>query len=136
MGLLDDLVGSLGNGNASGNGQGNQLQQLMAIWNWVQEQGGVEVLLQKFQQGGLGQILNTWIGSGENQSIAGGDIQNALGQDQLQSLANKLGTDVNGASGTLAALLPQVIDKLSPQGHVDTSNTQDLGAMVDGLFKR
>lgn len=135
MGLLDDLVGSLGN-NSNGSGQGNQIQQLMAIWNWVQEQGGVQVLLEKFQQGGLGQVLNSWLGSGNNQSIDGGEIQNALGQDQLQSLADKLGTDVNGASGTLAALLPQVIDKLSPQGHIDTSNTQDLGAMVDGLFKR
>lgn len=134
MGLLDDLVGSLGNSN--GSGQGNQMQQLMAIWNWVQEQGGVEVLLQKFQQGGLGQVLNSWLGSGSNISIDGGEIQNALGNDQLQSLADKLGTDVQGASGTLAALLPQVIDKLSPQGHIKTSNTQDLGAMVDGLFKR
>ncbi|MBD9661050.1 MULTISPECIES: YidB family protein [unclassified Pantoea] len=134
MGLLDDLVGSLGNSN--GSGQGNQMQQLMAIWNWVQEQGGAEVLLQKFQQGGLGQVLNSWLGSGSNMSIDGGEIQNALGNDQLQSLADKLGTDVQGASGTLAALLPQVIDKLSPQGHIKTSNTQDLGAMVDGLFKR
>ena len=134
MGLLDDLVGSLGNSN--GSGQGNQLQQLMAIWNWVQEQGGAEVLLQKFQQGGLGQVLNSWLGSGSNMSIDGGEIQNALGNDQLQSLADKLGTDVQGASGMLAALLPQVIDKLSPQGHIKTSNTQDLGAMVDGLFKR
>ncbi|WFL66803.1 YidB family protein [Pantoea sp. X85] len=134
MGLLDDLAGSLGNSN--GSGQGNQMQQLMAIWNWVQEQGGVEVLLQKFQQGGLGQVLNNWLGSGSNMSIDGGEIQNALGNDQLQSLADKLGTDVQGASGTLAALLPQVIDKLSPQGHIKTSNTQDLGAMVDGLFKR
>ncbi|MFC7779407.1 YidB family protein [Pantoea sp. GCM10028869] len=134
MGLLDDLVGSLGNSN--GSGQGNQMQQLMAIWNWVQEQGGVEVLLQKFQQGGLGQVLNSWLGSGSNMSIDGGEVQNALGNDQLQSLADKLGTDVQGASGTLAALLPQVIDKLSPQGHIKTSNTQDLGAMVDGLFKR
>lgn len=134
MGLLDDLVGSLGKGN--GSGQGNQIQQLMAIWNWVQEQGGVEVLLQKFQQGGLGEVLGSWIGTGSNQSIGGGEIQNALGQDQLQSLADRLGTDVNGASGTLAALLPQVIDKLSPQGKIDSTNTQDLGAMVDGLFKR
>ncbi|WP_336768862.1 YidB family protein [Pantoea endophytica] len=134
MGLLDDLVGSLGNSN--GSGQGNQMQQLMAIWNWVQEQGGVEVLLQKFQQGGLGQVLNSWLGSGSNMSIDGGEIQNALGNDQLQSLADKLDTDVHGASGTLAALLPQVIDKLSPQGHIKTSNTQDLGSMVDGLFKR
>ncbi|ALV91153.1 MULTISPECIES: YidB family protein [Pantoea] len=138
MGFLDELVGSLGNSN--GNGQGNQLGQLAAIWTWVQEQGGVEVLLQKFQQGGLGEVLSSWIGTGGNQPIGGGEIQNAFGQNELQSLADKLGTDVNGASGTLAALLPQLIDKMSPQGQLDeqsVNNSQmDLGSMVDGLFKR
>ncbi len=138
MGFLDELVGSLGNSN--GNGQGNQLGQLEAIWTWVQEQGGVEVLLQKFQQGGLGEVLSSWIGTGGNQPVGGGEIQNAFGQNELQSLADKLGTDVNGASGTLAALLPQLIDKMSPQGRLDeqsVNNSQmDLGSMVDGLFKR
>ncbi|WP_058969137.1 YidB family protein [Type-D symbiont of Plautia stali] len=138
MGFLDELVGSLGNSN--GNGQGNQLGQLAAIWTWVQEQGGVEVLLQKFQQGGLGEVLSSWIGTGGNQPVGGGEIQNTFGQNELQSLADKLGTDVNGASGTLAALLPQLIDKMSPQGQLDeqsVNNSQmDLGSMVDGLFKR
>lgn len=136
MGFLDELVGSLGNGN----GQGNQLGHLQAIWNWVQEQGGIEVLLHKFQQGGLGDVLSSWIGTGGNQPVGGNEIQSAFGQDELQSLADKLGTDVHSASGTLAALLPQLIDKMSPQGQLDEqslhNNQLDLGSMVDNLFKR
>lgn len=136
MSFLDELVGSLGNGQ----GQGNKLGQLQAIWNWVQEQGGIEVLLHKFQQGGLGEVLGSWIGTGNNQPVGGNDIQSAFGQGELQSLADKLGTDVQGASGTLAVLLPQLIDKMSPQGQMDEQTLHDkqldLGTMVDQLFKR
>jgi len=136
MSFLDELVGSLGNGQ----GQGNKLGQLQAIWNWVQEQGGIEVLLHKFQQGDLGEVLGSWIGTGNNQPVGGNDIQSAFGQGELQSLADKLGTDVQGASGTLAALLPQLIDKMSPQGQMDEQTLHDkqldLGTMVDQLFKR
>ncbi|MEZ3500629.1 YidB family protein [Pantoea sp. KPR_PJ] len=135
MGLLDQLVGALGNGNGR-----NTLGELEAVWNWVQEQGGVEVLLNKFQQGGLGEILASWIGNGSNQSVSGGEIKSAFGEEALQSLAQKLGTDINGASGTLADLLPHLIDRLSPQGEVDAQAVQnkpfDLGSMVDQLFKR
>jgi len=135
MGLLDQLVGALGNGNGR-----NTLGELEAVWNWVQEQGGVEVLLHKFQQGGLGEILASWLGNGNNQSVSGGEIKSAFGEEALQSLAQKLGTDVNGASGTLAEMLPHLIDRLSPQGEVDPQAVQnkqfDLGSMVDQLFKR
>ncbi len=136
MGFLDELVGSLGNGQE----QGNQPGQLQAIWHWVQEQGGIEVLLHKFQQGGLGEVLGSWIGTGNNQPVGSNEIQSAFGQGELQSLADKLGTDVNGASGTLAALLPLLIDKMSPHGQMDEkslhANQLDLGSMVDQLFKK
>ncbi|MBE5253581.1 YidB family protein [Mixta mediterraneensis] len=138
MGFLDELVGSLGHGQEQG--QGNQPGQLLAIWHWVQEQGGIEVLLHKFQQGGLGEVLGSWIGTGNNQPVAGSDIQSAFGEGELQSLADKLGTDVQSASGILAALLPQLIDKMSPQGQMDEQSLHDkqmdLGSMVDKLFKQ
>lgn len=134
MGLLDELVGSLSGG------QGNNLGQLHAIWNWVQEQGGIEVLLQKFQQGGLSGALGSWIGTGANQTVSGGEIQSAFNQGELRSLADKLGTDEQSASGTLASLLPELIDRMSPQGQLDEqalhNNQLDLGNMVDRLFKR
>lgn len=135
MGLLDELVGALGNGNGR-----NRLGELEAVWHWVQEQGGIAVLLQKFQQGGLGEILSSWIGTGGNQPVSGGELKSAFGEASLQSLAQKLGTDVNGASGTLAELLPHLIDRMSPQGQLDEHSLHDkqldLGSMVDRLFKR
>lgn len=135
MGLLDQLAGALGSGNGR-----NTLGELEAVWNWVQEQGGIEALLHKFQQGGLGEILASWIGNGGNQSVSGGELKSAFGEEALQSLAQKLGTDINGASGTLAELLPQLIDRLSPQGEIDRQAVQnkqlDLGALVGQLFKR
>ncbi|MGK3141768.1 YidB family protein [Pantoea sp. C2G6] len=134
MGFLDELVGSLQGS------EGHPPGQLQAVWHWVQEQGGIEVLLQKFQQGGLGELFASWIGTGHNQPIAHDEIQSAFGQAELQSLADKLGTDVHGAAGTLATILPQLIDKLSPQGQMDEAslheNKLDLGSMVDQIFKR
>lgn len=136
MGFLDELAGAL-DGNQS---EGHPPGQLQAVWHWVQEQGGIEVLLQKFQQGGMGEVFGSWIGTGDNHPVGHSEIQSAFGQDELQSLADKLGTDVKGASGTLAALLPQLIDKMSPQGHMDEQalhdNKLDLGSMVDQIFKR
>lgn len=85
-------------------------------------------------------MFGSWIGTGDNHPVGHSEIQSAFGQDELQSLADKLGTDVKGASGTLAALLPQLIDKMSPQGHMDEQalhdNKLDLGSMVDKIFKR
>ena len=136
MGLLDSIVGSL----TGGEGQQNSLSQLQAVWSWVQEQGGVEVLIQKFQQGGLGEILSSWLSNGSNQSVSHSDIQSAFSPQDLQSLADKLGTDVQGASGTLSEVLPQLVDKISPQGEVHpeaSGNAQnDLGSLVDSIFKR
>lgn len=136
MGFLDELAGAL-QGNQS---EGHLPGQLQAVWYWVQEQGGIEVLLQKFQQGGLGEVFGSWIGTGSNQPVAHNDIHSAFGQADLQSLADKLGTDMQGAAGTLAVILPQLIDKMSPQGRMDDAslheNKLDLGSMVDQIFKR
>lgn len=134
MGLLDDVLGSLTGG------QQNKLGQLQAVWNWVQEQGGVEVLIQKFQQGGLGEIISSWLSNGSNQSVSSEDIKSSLPTQDLESLAGKLGTDVSGASGVLAQLLPELMDKISPQGEVHPeasgSNSQlDLGSLVNSIFK-
>ena len=81
MGFLDELAGAL-DGNQS---EGHPPGQLQAVWHWVQEQGGIEVLLQKFQQGGLGEVFGSWIGTGDNHPVGHSEIQSAFGQDELQS---------------------------------------------------
>lgn len=139
MGLLDGLLKSAlggGGGNAAGGLNSGQFQ---AIWEWIQEQGGIEVLFNKFQQGGLGAILNSWIGNGQNAAIGSGEIQSAFGGGEIQSLADKLGTDRQGATDLLSQFLPNFVDGISPGGEVKPevkSGSADLGNFVNDIFKR
>ena len=51
-----------------------------AILSWVEEQGGIQVLLEKLQSGGLGAILSTWLSNQQsNQSVSGEQVESALG---------------------------------------------------------
>jgi uncharacterized protein YidB (DUF937 family) len=113
MGLLDMVGGLLGQG---GQTQGNN-PLMGAVMGLIQNHpGGLQGLLGQFQEKGLGDQVASWIGTGENQPIAGNQIQAALGSDQLQQLAGQLGVSHDEAASGLAGLLPQVVDKLSPEG--------------------
>lgn len=83
---------------------------------WVEDQGGINSLLDKFRQNGLSDKVSSWIGSGENSPVSADTIQQVLSSEALQSLASRLGVDVSKASGLLAEYLPKVVDLLSPKG--------------------
>lgn len=117
MGLLDAVGGLLGQGGQGQEGlaQGNPL--MGAVMGLIQNHpGGIQGLLGQLQEKGLGEQVASWIGTGENQPISAEHIQEALGSDQLQQLAGQLGLSHGEAASGLASMLPQVVDKLSPQG--------------------
>lgn len=127
MGLFDEVVGSFLNGDAG---------KYQAILNWVNEQGGIQALLQKLQNGGLGDILSTWISSQQgNQPVSGDQLESALGTPAVSDLGQKLGIDTGSASNMLAEYLPKVIDALSPQGEVDSQAHNDLLSAGMDLLK-
>lgn len=111
MGLLDSVLGSLGGGSGS-----NPL--LDSVMQIVNDNGGIGGLAEKFQQGGLGELAKSWISTGENLPVSAEQLQSVLGSDQLSALAGKLGMDADQLSGQLTEYLPQVIDKLTPNGEV------------------
>ncbi|MDR0806437.1 MAG: YidB family protein [Enterobacteriaceae bacterium] len=113
MGLLDQLGGLLGGGNSASNGS----VDYTAILQWVEQQGGISGLLDKLRQGGLTEEIKSWISTGANASISAQQIQNALNSDALQQLAAKLGINIQEASGIIAQYLPELVNKLSPQGN-------------------
>ena len=82
--------------------------------------GGLGDLLRQFQQNGQGDAANSWVGRGENKPIAPGDLANALGADQINSLASHSGLSRDELLGGLSQYLPQVIDHLTPDGRVPT----------------
>ncbi|KQW72037.1 hypothetical protein ASE17_03980 [Phenylobacterium sp. Root77] len=122
MGLLDSILGGAGDGEGSPIGA---ITDLLGA-----QQGGLGGLLGAFEQGGLGEIAKSWISTGGNLPISAEQIQSVLSSGMLADFAAKLGVDPQVAAGTLAQVLPQVIDHLTPDGQVPTGG---LGGALGGL---
>jgi uncharacterized protein YidB (DUF937 family) len=84
--------------------------------------GGLGDLLKQLQQGGHTDTANSWVGKGENKTIAPGDLANALGSDQINSLASQSGMAPDDLLAGLSKYLPQVIDHLTPDGRLPTED--------------
>jgi uncharacterized protein YidB (DUF937 family) len=131
--VLDQLGGAVGSVLGQGKGAGVSavlLQQLIAM---LSKPGALSDLTSKFQSAGLGNILQSWISTGQNLPISGDQIRQVLGAGTVADLAKKAGIGESDTTGALASLLPQVIDKLSPGGKVPAAN--DLGAALASLGK-
>lgn len=115
MGLLDSVVGALAGGQQGG--ENPLLNIVMQLINNPQT-GGLGGLLQSFQQGGLGEVVNSWVSTGQNLPISAEQLQSVLGGAQLQNIAAQLSISPEQASGSLADLLPQVVDQLTPNGQL------------------
>ncbi|KVN33998.1 hypothetical protein WJ63_03890 [Burkholderia pyrrocinia] len=137
MGLLD-IVGGLIGGQAGGNSQSALLSAALEFIN--NQPGGLNGLIEKFKAGGAGDIIGSWVGTGENQPISPDTLQNVLGSDAIGALASKVGIDPGQASGILAQVLPHVVNGATPNGEVpaggqlDTSNVLGTLTQLAGLF--
>jgi uncharacterized protein YidB (DUF937 family) len=80
--------------------------------------GGLSGMLQSFRDKGLGGLMSSWIGTGQNLPISADQIQHVLGSDQVKELAAKAGISPEMASHALSQLLPLLVDKLTPNGQV------------------
>src|ERR1700757_4499639 len=82
--------------------------------------GGLGGLLDKLQKGGLGNVTNSWVGSGQNQSVSPGQLGPALGPDLTKALAQRSGLSEEELTKQLSQVLPGVVDKLTPAGRLPT----------------
>jgi len=80
--------------------------------------GGLSGLLQSFQQGGHGDVINSWIGPGQNQPIAPDQLHQAFGPDAVNNLSRLTGLPADQLVSELSRVLPGVVDKLTPQGRM------------------
>ena len=134
MGLLDSVVGALAGGQSGG---GSPLMNIVMQMLSNPQSGGLGGLVQSFQQGGLGDVVNSWVSNGQNLPISAEQIQSVLGGGKLQEIASQLGVSTEPASGSLADLLPQMVDKLTPNGQVPQGGDMgDLLAQGMDLLKK
>lgn len=134
MGLLDSLLGDLA-GQPDAPAGAHPLAGVLG--GLLEQNGGLQGLMGKFSQGGLGDVFSSWVGTGGNQAISAAQIQNVLGSEQVQALAAKLGIDPAMASTLLAQYLPMIIDRLTPHGQVNpaTDHPQGLAGLLPSLLK-
>ncbi len=129
MSLLDNVI-SAATSAMSGGEQGKAVELVTQL---VQQNGGnVGDLLGKLQQGGLGDALQSWIGTGSNASVDAAQIQNALG-GSLSNAAAKVGLDTGSASNLLAQYLPNIINAITPNGNAadaDGFGLDDIARIV------
>lgn len=126
MGLLDSLLGGLGQ-----KGTGNALMDSVLAMVNDPRTGGIQGLVQAFQQKGMGGLVDSWVSTGQNLPISAEQIQHALGSDRLGELAGKAGLSGADLSSKLAELLPNVVDKLTPNGQLPDANA--LGQLLGTL---
>ena len=147
MGLLDSVLGSvIGNMAGGRQGGGAAADILMQVVGGLLNQGGgglgggLGALLQRFQMGGLGEVAASWVGSGQNLPISAEQLQSVLGGDQIGALAQQAGLSQGDLMGQLAQMLPQVVDRLTPNGQLPAGGEAELSGMLSsvlgGLMRR
>ena len=134
MGMLDGLIG-----NAIGGmlGHGGQAQSplLQVALQLLQQNGGVEGLLDKFRQGGYADQAQSWQSTGENLPVSGGALQEVLGSGAIGQIAQQLGMSHGETAGGLAQVLPQLIDQFTPNGEVP-DNHEDIVAQALAMLSQ
>ena len=110
-------------------GQGGLMEQVLGLIN-NPETGRLTGLIDTFKNKGLGEVVSSWVSTGENQPISGDQIASAFGNDTREEIARKLGISGTDASNALSELLPQVIDKLTPEGTVPEGGLLELGLSI------
>lgn len=151
MGLLDEIGGMLGGGQAGpggqgglgglGGGQGAAL--LGAVISMLVQGtqggagGGLAGLIEKFQAAGMGAAVNSWVSSGANQPISPEQVGSVLGQDQMSQLADRFGLSTGDLGAQVSQMLPQAVDRMTPNGQVPADGgLGDIGSLLGMLTGR
>ncbi|MGO4393605.1 YidB family protein [Variovorax sp. M-6] len=138
-GGLGDLGALLGGAGGSAGNLGGLAGALGGLLANNGEVGGLGGLVSKFEQAGMGDVIGSWVGKGDNAPISGGQLQDVLGSDAIAGIAQKLGINSATLLPMLAALLPTLIDHLTPKGQVPAEglgNQDELLSSLSGLLQK
>ena len=156
MSLLESLLGSalqgMGNspaqasqfGGQGGGGLAALLPVIMQLLSGSGQSGGGQsgglgglgALLQQFQQAGMGQQMDSWVSTGQNMPISPEQLGQVFGQGRMQEMAAQAGMDSSQFGGALSQILPQIVDRATPQGQVSQGGLDEALASLSQLMPR
>jgi uncharacterized protein YidB (DUF937 family) len=123
MGLLDSIIGHVG-GALENSVPGGQVHPglMDVVSSLLTQSGGLQGLIGQFEQQGLGHVVASWVGTGQNLAITPDQVQAVLGEPHIAAVAAKLGLSPADITNQLAGLLPHAVDAVTPAGAVPTGN--------------
>jgi uncharacterized protein YidB (DUF937 family) len=114
MGLFDDLT------NVVEKAVQNNPGGLSGVMNdALASAGGLDGVVSKLNDAGLGAKVNSWLGNGANTPLTADEVRTALTPDHLQQIASKLGISPDAVAGAIAQHLPNAVDQASPNGKLN-----------------
>jgi uncharacterized protein YidB (DUF937 family) len=116
VGFLDNLISAAGQHSGIDPQQHSSLAQ--AALEMLGNRSGITHMQNQASSQGIGDIVQSWIGTGQNQPIAPDQVQGVVGQDMLNQLASRVGIPPAIASAALSHILPMLVDKLTPNGEI------------------
>ncbi|UFN50336.1 YidB family protein [Roseomonas sp. OT10] len=139
---MNEMLSRLG-GAALNDMRGTPLDSILnQLMNGQQGASGLQALVDRLRQGGLGPQVDSWVGEGENADVAPQDLERALGAEEIGRMSQATGVPQQGMSGILAALLPMLINALTPRGQLPTRDEElpsqgssgGLGGILGGIL--
>lgn len=117
MGLFDEFAKQvMGAAHTLADANGSKLAQ--GVLELLEQRGGLDGLIQRFRDQGLDDVIASWISTGPNRPITAEQLERVLDPEQLRELARRAGIAFGQAPEALAALLPTLVDRLTPDGEV------------------
>ncbi len=129
MGLFDSLAGNM-LGKLGGE-KGAIAQVAIDLFN---QNGGLPGVLEKFKAAGFADEVASWVGTDANLPISAEQIVQVLGSATIQSASRKLGIQADEISAKIAEYLPQVVDRMTPNGEVSRDSGNLLATLL-GMMK-
>ena len=141
MSLFDTVISALGSsgGGNPGAGQADLLGALSGLLGPSGGIGGLAGLVERFHQGGMSDVVNSWIGNGQNLPVTAQQITSVLGSGTIGQLAQQLGLNHGDVAAQLAQLLPHMVDHLTPNGQLPAAGAGaggELASLLGGLLQR
>ncbi len=132
QGGLGGMFGGLG--GAGGNSA--LLAALLPMaFQLIQSQGGLSGLATRFQNAGMGEQVRSWVGTGANEAISGENVAKAMGSDSIAQIAQQLGLPQDRVASSLAEVLPEIVNQMTPHGSVPDNHNQVLEHSLASLSK-
>ena len=132
MGILESIAGQVLGMGGKGGGQSALVNAVIGMIG-NKNSGGLSGLVQQLAGSGLGDIVNSWVSTGENKPVTSEQLQQGLGPNLINQLGQQAGISPDQVTSQLTELLPQIIDKLTPDGEIKQDNIMSRGADLLGI---